>query len=290
MIYTIENEFLTVKIDEVGAQLMSIKTKDNHEYLWQGDKKYWTGRAYNLFPVIGRMYEGEYDYQGVTYSMPLHGFVRKEKLKVGLISKSAVSFSYQDNEMTRGYYPFAFFYKVIFSLKGNRLFVKTQVENTDDKTIHFGVGGHPGFFVPMEEGLAFEDYKIAFENAVDMRQCVMDNNVLFTGRLPAYPLKDNILPLSHDLFPVDALVLKNSGGRATIYSDKGTRKVTMNYPDMPYMGIWHKPATDAPYICLEPWSTLPAGANGRDDFENKADMTHLAVGEVYENTWDLEIE
>ena len=29
--------------------------------------------------------------------------------------------------------------------------------------MYFGVGGHPGFAVPLEKGLAFEDYCLQFE-------------------------------------------------------------------------------------------------------------------------------
>lgn len=291
MLYTIENEILKVTVDEVGAQLMSIQTqKDGHEYLWQGDPKYWTGRAYNLFPVIGRMNGGKYVYQGKTYDMPAHGLVRKTLLTPMPEAKDKISFVYTDNETTRAAYPFSFFYRVSFALDGNRLNVTTSVKNTDSKPIHFGVGGHPGFFVPMEEGLSFEDYYVEFDKATEIRQCVMSDDVLFTGDTPAYPLRNNKLPLSHALFPVDALVLLGTGGRATIRSDRGRRKVTMNYPDMKYMGLWHKPGTDAPYLCLEPWSMLPASVNGLDNFEIKLDMTRLAVGETYENTWNLEIE
>ncbi len=291
MLYTIENECLFVAADEVGGQLMSDRTKkDGHEYLWQGDPKYWTGRAYNLFPVIGRMNGGKYDYRGRMYDMPMHGLVRKTPLRAEKESGTRLSFSYADNEETHKYYPFRFLYKVTFSLEGNRMAVTTTVQNTDDKPVCFGVGGHPGFFVPMEEGLSFEDYYIRFERAKDLRQCVMTNDVLFSGMTPSYPLDGDKLWLRHSLFPVDALVLMNTGGRAVIASDKGKRRVAMEYPDMKYMGVWQVAGSDAPYICLEPWSMLPASAARRDDFETKPDMTRLPVGETYRNTWTLEIE
>ena len=36
------------------------------------------------------------------------------------------------------------------------------MENPGEKELAFGYGGHPGFRVPLEEGLAFEDYCLDF--------------------------------------------------------------------------------------------------------------------------------
>jgi galactose mutarotase-like enzyme len=289
MLYTIQNKELKVVIDSVGAQLMSVQTRDSHEYLWQGDEKYWTGRAYNLFPVIGRMYDGKYTYQGTTYEMPPHGLIRKTPLYPIQIGQREVGFYYKSNEKTLACYPFQFYYQITYRLIDNRLYITTTVTNTDYQTIHFGVGGHPGFFVPMERWLSFEDYYVRFDQAKDIKSCIMSDRVLFTGKSEPYPLQDNKLPLSHSLFPVDALVLTGTGGRATIQTDKSVRRVTVEYPNMKYLGIWQKPNTDAPYICLEPWSMLPASENGMDDFETKEDIVHLPMGKTYRNTWMVEI-
>ena len=65
MIHTIENELLKIAVDTKGAQLMSVLSKKTGvEYIWQGNPAYWPGRAYNLFPFIGRMYEGVFTYDG----------------------------------------------------------------------------------------------------------------------------------------------------------------------------------------------------------------------------------
>ena len=45
MIYTIQNEFLTVRVEDLGAQLSSIQAPDGTEYLWQGDPDIWARRA-----------------------------------------------------------------------------------------------------------------------------------------------------------------------------------------------------------------------------------------------------
>lgn len=51
--------------------------------------------------------------------------------------------------------------------------------------------------------------------------------------------------IKNDKLQVDILGLK-------LTSDKGKKSIHVNYPDMPYLGLWHWPKTDAPYICIEP--------------------------------------
>ena len=41
-----------------GAQLNSLKKNDT-EYLWQGDKKYWAGQAPVCFPIVGVLPDGK---------------------------------------------------------------------------------------------------------------------------------------------------------------------------------------------------------------------------------------
>ena len=50
MIYSLENDLLSVKINSRGGELWSVKDKGSTEYLWQGNAKYWEDRAPNLFP------------------------------------------------------------------------------------------------------------------------------------------------------------------------------------------------------------------------------------------------
>lgn len=50
MIATIQNEKVIVSISDKGAELQSVRLKeDNTEYLWQGDSTYW-GRRTNFVP------------------------------------------------------------------------------------------------------------------------------------------------------------------------------------------------------------------------------------------------
>ena len=73
MLYTIKNDFLTVAVAGQGAELMSIKGSDGTEYLWQGDSKYWSDRALNIFPYVARLTDGSYYMDGELHQMNIHG-------------------------------------------------------------------------------------------------------------------------------------------------------------------------------------------------------------------------
>ena len=54
MYHQMENAFAHVEVDELGAQLHSLRRrKDGYEYLWQGDPAIWPGQAPILFPIVG---------------------------------------------------------------------------------------------------------------------------------------------------------------------------------------------------------------------------------------------
>ena len=62
MMITLKNQYLTVEIDDLGAQLCSVKAPCGREYIWQADPAIWGRHAPLLFPVIGRLQGGQYSY------------------------------------------------------------------------------------------------------------------------------------------------------------------------------------------------------------------------------------
>ena len=75
MKHTLENSFLTVVVDELGAELLSV-TKEGKEYIWQGNSAYWPRRTPVLFPIVGSLKNKEFIHQGKVYPMNQHGFAR----------------------------------------------------------------------------------------------------------------------------------------------------------------------------------------------------------------------
>lgn len=292
MIYTIKNDFLTVQISSEGAELMSIMANDGLEYLWQGNSEFWGGRAYNLFPICGRIWDGKYNYEGKTYEglKSPHGFIRKSQAsEVKEISDRCVEFIFTSNDDTKKFYPFDFVYSIKYTIKANRLDMDIKVKNNDEKELIFSVGGHPGFNVPFAGG-KFEDYYLSFENGANAKQIYMSDACFITDRVDDFRLVGGkILPLTHNLFDRDAIVLENVFDSITIMNGMSERAVKVIFPkEMKYVGIWHAPKKEAPFVAIEPWTSLPAYDGKIDDLETKRDMFKLKPNEEFNLTWTIE--
>ncbi len=291
MIYTIENKTLRVSVDTSGAQLQSIFSKKTKtEYIWQGDSAYWSGRAYNLFPFIGRMFKSVYAYDGQLYRSRAHGLARYYVFRLEERSATRLQMLFTENEETLQEYPFRFEFRVIFELEENVLTVRYHVTNTDNKTLICAFGGHPGINVPFGEG-EFEDYYVEFsEKSNVQRQLLSDSDRFMADKAIPYPMVDGTkIPLHHDLFDHDAVILSNTSRKVSIKSAKEKRYVSMDFTDFKFLGIWHPGDMNAPFVCLEPWGALPATDGIVDRLEEKANMTHVPPTETAQASYTLEI-
>ena len=290
MLYTIHNSDMTVTIDGLGAQLQSITAAGGTEYLWSGDPAYWSSRAPILFPYVGRLTDDTYTCDGRAYQMTRHGFARRTEFSVLTQGKDHITLYMEDSEESRKLYPFAFRFDVSYVLEGNTLVIVYAVESRDGRTMFFGLGGHPGFRVPLEEGRAFTDYRLTFAHPCQPWQVLMSENYMISGREAPYPLENGVdLPLRHDLFDRDAIILKHFARSVTLSAGEGTRGLTLSCPRMRYLGIWHQPKTDAPYVCLEPWVSLPSREGVVEDLSQQFDLVSLEPRQRYENRWTVTV-
>ena len=286
--HTIQNEFLTVTVAAKGAELMSIVAADGTEYMWQGDPKYWSDRAPNIFPSVGRLTNGKYRLDGNWYELGCHGFAWLSDFEVVKHEPAYLEMRLTHSEATLAVYPRKFAFTIAYSLRGDTLDTLYKVENLDDKELPFGIGGHPGFNVPLVPGKKFEDYQLRFSEKCNPEMYLVSPKYLFTGETAPYSLKgDQIIPLQHSLFDDDAVVLRNVAREVTLEAEGDSHSVTVTYPGMRYIGFWHKPHSDAPYVCIEPWCSLASFEDVPAIFEERPDLLRLAPGAVYENHWSI---
>ena len=284
----IQNDQVCLTVDTLGAQMMSLRSADGIEYLWQGDPKYWSDRAPLLFPFIGRLTKNSYCYRGKRYSMEIHGFASKMEFEPVEQGVDYLILELKSTMVTQARYPFDFSLRVIYALNRNKVEVVYQVDNRSDRYMPFGIGGHPGFRVPLLPEEQFEDYELEFTRACTPDRVGFTPAVYLSGRDEAYPFEKK-LDLRHDLFDKDAIILKNMDREITLRSKVSHRGVCVSYPDMAYLGIWHWPKTDAPYVCIEPWTSLPSRQDVVEDFGCKSDMIQLPPRKSYENQWSITV-
>jgi galactose mutarotase-like enzyme len=283
----LRNEDIEVKVSTLGGQLRSILC-GARQYLWQGDPAFWGGRAPNLFPYIARLSDGTYTYEGKAYHLPNHGFLPRTEMALEDISDSEKIFVLTDSPETRAVYPFAFELRISYKLEGSSIKIGFSVKNRGERPMHFGIGGHPGFNVPLDGRTAFEDYYLEFAEPCHPKRVIFTDRLLVSGEEPPYELENGkVIRLNHGLFDRDAIVLHGASRSVTLKSDKTTASVTVEYPDMPYIGFWQIYKPGAPYLCIEPWSSLPSRDGITEDLATQPNLITLPGGRHYTNNWRI---
>jgi len=286
----IQNDKLQIVISPKAAELKSIQDADGIEYLWQGDPTYWKNQAINLFPYIGRLTEGCYTYKGERYEMSRHGFLPETEMSVEAVSEDSVCYFLRENQETMDVYPFPFELRIKYSLNEYLIDVCFDIINTGDEHMFFGIGGHPGFRVPLVPGLAFDDYYLEFAESCNPLLVGLSETCFPNGEDKEYPLKDGkIIPLTHSLFDNDAIVLRNMHRKVSLKSNKNSKSVTVAFPGMQFIGFWHTTKSDAPFVCIEPWTSLPSRDSIIEDITTQPYMVGLEPGGHYCNEWSIEI-
>lgn len=283
---SVQSGRLTARISSQGGELLSLRDEAGREFLWQGDKRWWGRHAPNLFPYVGRCTNGQYTLDGQVYSLDIHGFVRNAELTGRRLSDSACAFTLTDSPETLARFPFPFLYEAAFTARENTLTVTYTVENRGERTMYFGLGAHPGFQVPMAEGERFEDYALTFSAPCAPRRVLFSPDGYRTGETADYPLREGrSIPLTHAVFDDEAIVLSGTSGAVRLGS--AARGVTVDYREFPLVGFWHPPHTEAPFVCIEPWRTLPARQGVVEDFARQEGLVALPGGETWRISYSV---
>ncbi|MBR6727898.1 MAG: aldose 1-epimerase family protein, partial [Clostridia bacterium] len=176
-------------------------------------------------------------------------------------------------------YPFDFSFTVAYRLQGASLAMDITVQNNGDDIMPFSLGAHPGFNLPLEGDSRFEDWYLEFSEDCSPDEILLSENVYLDGRRVAYPLQNRRkLALSHDLFTLDGRFFARVPDTVTLKCDGEPRFVTIHMPNTPYLGMWSRPDSNAPLLCIEPWHGLPSYDGIIDDMDTKNDMYRLLPG------------
>lgn len=121
--------------------------------------------------------------------MGIHGFAAGQDFACRVQEKDRLVLELTDNEQTRRQYPFAFSLEIGFRLTDSRVQISYEVKNRSRQVMPFGIGGHPGFRVPLDDGEAFTDYVVEFSEVCRPDRVGFTSQVYLSGQDEAYPLE-----------------------------------------------------------------------------------------------------
>lgn len=287
-IYELKNDFLTVKAKTFGGELVSIIKNDTGvEYLWNGDPQYWKRNAPILFPFVGSLRDGRYQYGGQEYPMGQHGFARDMEFALKEQTKDSLWFSLSSDAETRQRYPFDFTLELGYILTGSTVKVCWRVVNTDDKTMYFSIGGHPAFMCPLDGQGSQTDYYLLFDTPRDIEYGRLNDKGLLCERGLILHTQGGVMPIDAHLFDRDALIVEDDQTK-TISLAGPDRKAYLTVKfDTPLVGLWSPAGKQAPFVCIEPWCGRCDAADFHGSLVDRQYGNVLAEGEVFEREYEI---
>ena len=278
---TIKNEFLTVCVNSLGAELSSVKDNlSQKEYLWQGNPAIWNGQAPLLFPITGRLLNDSYTHNGKKYSLPKHGFARKSAFTLMRSKPNLAVFGLFDSEKTREVYPFRFYLGAEYRLEGKKLIVTHTIQNKDTCTMHFSFGAHPAFNINIGDSVVFSEKE-------KLTTLLTNEYGYIVGEKTLAENSDTVVIDAH-IFDADALFFRAmKSTSAKIVTAEGEGVLQMTYGRVPYLGLWAKPG--APYVCIEPWFGICDNENVSGVLKEKPAIVSLEPQREFAFTYEIEI-
>jgi len=225
-------------------------------------------------------------YKDKSYQLPRHGFARERTFLKDQISPSEAVFTLTQDTDTLTVYPFAFSLKLRYHLLDNSLTCTYEVTNTGYDELLFSIGAHPAFAVPMVKDTDYEDYYLQFNATEELFRWKLDSGLIADHAEPLSAANGK-LPLAHQLFYKDAIVLKNiQSNKITIGCTTHRHGLHFNFKEFPSFGIWA--ARDANFVCLEPWCGIADSVLHDQQLANKEGIVQLAPNTNWQRNWQVE--
>jgi len=286
--HLLKNNKLTVSINTKGAELASIKT-DALEYMWQADPKIWSKHAPLLFPIVGRLVDHEYVYDGKTYVMSQHGFARDNDFMVIAKTENSITFEQIATTKSKEIYPFDFILNVKYTLLGTKLITEYIVKNpSNDKDLYFSIGAHPAFSCPFEKGQKRSDYQLIFDEKA-MPEAYITHKGLYEGNTTTVFSESGIINITDKLFDNDSFTFNPNPFSKVTFKYEPTQKeyVSITFKNFPYLGIWSKKNV-APFVCIEPWHGIADRKNHNKEYIQKEGIEKLAPQGIFSCSFTIE--
>lgn len=273
-IYQLQNDFISISVKSYGAELCSLIDKEkNRELMWQADPKFWPRHAPLLFPVVGKLKDNSFQFKGKNYILNQHGFARQSEFEVFMPVKNQLTCRLQSSQESLKVYPFSYEFETHYILQNHTLKQVFIIKNTGKETMYASVGAHPAFAINLSANpeLHFTPHL---------------NHYIYKlqdGSIKSKPwgyISGELLEIENNTFDEDALILDQTANYKIALAENGNNILTVDTGNMPYLGIWAKPA--APFVCVEPWCGMADFEEHDGDITKKKGIIGIEPGDSFE--------
>ena len=284
--YQLDNNRLIVQITSKGAEIKRLFPKIwRRELLWQPNdeisKAIWNRSAPVLFPIVGKLKDDKYRFQGKDYALSQHGFARDSEFECVECGSTAIDFVLKASQESFFHYPFLFELTIRYELNESKLTTTYIVKNVDRQDIYFSIGAHPGFNILGH----IDEYEIQFEKDEAGYYLLKDKLVNWKKQIP---MSSQSIKLTRELFKDDALIFKDlNSSYIDLVNHKHNERVRIHKGSAPYFGIWGK--GDVPFVCLEPWWGVSDDNSHDGNLESKKGIIKLAEGKTKKFSFAIEM-
>ncbi|WP_348811510.1 aldose 1-epimerase family protein [Flavobacterium maritimum] len=282
MTTTIKNSNLTAEINHFGAELISLKSNTNKEYIWEGNPDFWGKHSPILFPIVGTLKNNSFQYDGKEYKLSRHGFARDMEFDLVEKKENSATFSIKSSIETLKKYPFEFELQLIYTIEDFNLTVEYKVINNGNSAMPFSIGAHPAFALPGN----FENYSIAFNKEEALEFYLLEND-LISNQTKKLDVQNKQIPLNYQLFENDALIFKTLESDSLTILENSTPLLSVHFEDFPSLGIWTK--MNAPFLCIEPWFGYSDTNENSGNLFEKGGIQILDKNKTFHSKFSIEI-
>jgi galactose mutarotase-like enzyme len=279
--FTISNKEISIVVDSHWAELTSLKKLDT-EYLYLKQEWFWQRQSPILFPIVGWLKGGQYEYNENIYSLPQHGFARDMEWECRIDNDSQIICTLRSNTETYLKYPFDFTLTLTYTIYESTLYVEYIIENmSEEEWLIASIGAHPAFAI---HGNIWE-YSLRFSGDDQLQVDQLEWWLLSLQK--HLNLTNHILPLSEELFENDALILRDFKTSRIELLQWEKLVFTFDRGNFPHFGIWKQ--KNAPFICLEPWHGFADHKNSSGIFTEKEGLFALEPYESRDFAWFIQL-
>lgn len=287
MIHVIENEWIRLSANpEQGTSLSLINKKTGQEHMWVNDYLHLPNI---MFPQCGSFVNDQYQYEGKTYTLTEHGFVRHSNLEFVGGDENKIVFRLDANDETRKMYPFEFRFEVTYSLVEKHVEILYTVLNMDTKDMYYALGCHQGYATPIDPTSDPKDAYLEFE-APETADTYVLHGMMVDDEHKPFLNNEKEKSLAH---------MFDEGGIVLDVSDLKSRSITIRHKKSPYgtrvsfpdAKILILSALSGPcgFVCIEPWHGMFQRIGHDGNIKTREGMVTLAPGQIGQMLQKIEL-